>query len=61
MLDFMIMYRLQDNAYRNSDDLKDPRVNALLNTSLEGVPPCLFIVADLDPLRDGNLGMKKHK
>ncbi len=53
------MYRFFANAYRSADDLKDPRVSALLNTSFEDLPPCLFIVAELDVLRDGNLGMKR--
>jgi acetyl esterase/lipase len=61
MLCFLIIYRFFTNGFRNSDDYKDPRVSPLLNTSFEGLPPCLFIVADLDPLRDGNLGMKKYK
>jgi acetyl esterase/lipase len=46
------------NAYENVEVLKDPRVSSLLNTSFKDLPPCLFIVADLDPLRDENLGMK---
>ena len=45
-------------AFQSSDDLRDPRANALVNTSFEGIPPCLFILAELDPLRDGNLGME---
>ena len=44
--------------FQSPDDLKDPRANALLHKSFEGIPPCLFIVAELDPLRDGNLGME---
>lgn len=46
------------HSFRSSDDLRDPRANALLNTSFEGVPQSLFILSELDPLRDGNLGMK---
>jgi acetyl esterase/lipase len=61
MLYFVTDYRFLENGYRNSDDYKDPRVSALLNTSFEGLPPCLLIVADLDPLRDGNLGMRNYK
>ncbi len=55
------MYRFTVNAFQSPDDFKDPRVSALLNTSFEGLPPCLLIVADLDPLRDGNLGMKNYQ
>jgi acetyl esterase/lipase len=55
------MYRFSVNAFPSPDDYKDPRANALLNTSFEGLPPCLLIVADLDPLRDDNLGMKNYQ
>ncbi|CAF3803028.1 unnamed protein product [Adineta steineri] len=47
------------HAFEPSQELKDPRISALFNTSLTNVPPCLFIVADLDPLRDGNLEYHK--
>ncbi|CAF2440571.1 unnamed protein product [Rotaria sp. Silwood2] len=47
------------HGYHNLEDMKNPRVSALLNTTFEGVPPCLFIVADLDLLRDGNLEYQK--
>ncbi|CAF1619703.1 unnamed protein product [Adineta ricciae] len=46
------------NAFESSQDLKDPRISGLFNTSLKDVPPCLFIVSELDVLRDGNLGIK---
>jgi acetyl esterase/lipase len=55
------MYRFFECGFRTSDDYKDPRVSALLNTTFEGLPPCLFVVAELDPLRDDNLGMKEYK
>ena len=55
------MYRFLGCGYRSPDDYKDPRVSALLNTSFEGLPPCLFVVAELDSLRDENLGMKEYK
>ncbi len=51
-------YRFSENAFGSPDDYKDPRANALSNTSFEGLPQCLLLVADLDPLRDGNLGKK---
>ncbi|CAF0975864.1 unnamed protein product [Rotaria sordida] len=47
------------HAYHNSDDRKDPRVSALLNRTFDELPPCLFIVADLDILRDENLEYQK--
>lgn len=43
------------NAYESAEDYKSARADALVNTSFEGLPPCLFIVAELDPLRDANL------
>ncbi|CAF1642013.1 unnamed protein product, partial [Rotaria sordida] len=39
--------------------VKDPRASVLLNRTFDGLPPCLFIVADLDILRDGNLEYQK--
>ncbi|UJR24522.1 hypothetical protein I4U23_005897 [Adineta vaga] len=47
------------HGFETSENMKDSRISALLNTSLNNVPPCLFIVADLDPLRDGNLEYQK--
>ena len=60
MLSSFTTYRFSGNAFGNPDDYKDPRANILLNTSFEGLPPCLLLVADLDPLRDGNLGKKTY-
>ncbi|CAF3664330.1 unnamed protein product [Rotaria sordida] len=40
------------NALRNDDDKNDPRFSILLNKSFNSLPACLFIVAELDPLRD---------
>ena len=50
--------RFLANGYENAEDYRTARVDALLNTSFEGLPPCLFIVAELDPLRDSNLGIE---
>ncbi|CAF1411600.1 unnamed protein product [Rotaria sordida] len=47
------------HAFHNLDDVKDPRASVLLNRTFDGLPPCLFIVADLDILRDGNLEYQK--
>ena len=58
MLYSMSNYRIDKNAFQSPEDWKDPRFSFLSNTSFEGLPPCLFIVAELDPLRDGNIGMK---
>jgi acetyl esterase/lipase len=57
MLYFVFMYRFLASRYRKSNDLKDARISSLFNTSFSGLPPCLFIIADLDPFRDGNLGI----
>ena len=56
----MIDSRIMDNAFRSPDDYNDPRVSVLLNKSFEGLPPCLFIVAELDPLRDGNISTNNY-
>ncbi|CAF1196708.1 unnamed protein product [Adineta steineri] len=40
------------HAFRDANDLKDPRASVFLNKSFDTLPPCLFIVAELDPLRD---------
>ncbi len=45
------------NAFHDKSDTKDPRVSVLFNTSLDSVPPTLFIVAELDPLRDDSYGI----
>ncbi|CAF0722664.1 unnamed protein product [Adineta steineri] len=54
-----LMDWLKEHAFETSQDLKDPRISALYNTSLQDVPLCLFIVAELDPLRDGSLEYQK--
>ncbi len=46
-------------AYHDPDDIKDPRVSVLLSKSFDGLPPCLFIVAELDPIRDESYGRSK--
>ncbi|CAF1129286.1 unnamed protein product [Rotaria sordida] len=43
---------LKLHAFHDANDLKDPRVSVLLNKSFNTLPPCLFIAAELDPLRD---------
>lgn len=45
------------HAFHTRDDLKDPCISALFNKTFEGLPPCLVIAANLDVLRDGNIGM----
>ncbi|CAF3664314.1 unnamed protein product [Rotaria sordida] len=47
------------NALRNENDKKDPRASVLLYESFDGIPPCLFIVAELDPLRDDSYEYQK--
>lgn len=44
-------------AFRDENDLKDPRAAILLNRTCADLPPCLFIVAELDPVRDLSYGM----
>ena len=56
-----MMNRCIGNGFDSSADLSDPRISVLMNTSFEGLPPCLLIVAELDPLRDDSLRMRKYK
>ena len=37
-------------------DLDDPRISIMQNKSFEGLPPCLLIVSELDPLHDDSYG-----
>ena len=48
--------RFSGNALRNKEDALDPRASVLRQPSAVGLPPCLLIVAELDPLRDQNYG-----
>ena len=48
--------RFGDNALRNAEDRKNPRASVLLYDDFSHLPPCLFIVAELDPLRDDSYG-----
>jgi len=49
------------NAFGDENELKDPRAAILLNETFDGVPPCLFIVAELDPVRDLSYGMNARE
>ncbi|CAF3116870.1 unnamed protein product, partial [Rotaria sp. Silwood2] len=40
------------NGFDDGVDMNDPRISVLQNTSPDRLPPTLFIVAELDPLRD---------
>jgi acetyl esterase/lipase len=51
-----IYFRFGSNALRDENDRKNPRASVLLYEAFDGVPPCLFIVAELDPLRDDSYG-----
>ncbi len=57
----LVYFRFTSNALRDENDKKDPRASVLLNESFDGIPPCLFIVAELDPLRDDSYGINKSK
>ncbi|CAF3088586.1 unnamed protein product [Rotaria sp. Silwood2] len=45
------------NGFDDGVDMNDPRISVLQNTSPDRLPPTLFIVAELDPLRDDSYGM----
>ncbi len=57
----MISFRLASSALRDENDRKDPLASVLLQESFENIPPCLFIVAELDPIRDDSYSMKEIK
>jgi acetyl esterase/lipase len=54
----LIYFRFTSNALRDENDKKNLRASVLLNESFDGIPPCLFIVAELDPLRDESYGKR---
>jgi acetyl esterase/lipase len=56
----IIHSRFSSNALRDENDKKNPRASVLLHESFDGIPPCLFIVAELDPLRDDSYGRNKR-
>ncbi|CAF3967163.1 unnamed protein product [Rotaria magnacalcarata] len=45
--------------FRSRDDVKDPRVSILRNTTFEGLPETLLLVIEFDFLRNGNLEYHK--
>ncbi|CAF1244090.1 unnamed protein product [Adineta ricciae] len=47
------------SAFDNMKDLDDPRIAVMQNKSFEGLPPCLFIVSELDPLHDDSYEYQK--
>ncbi len=55
----LVYFRFKSNALRDENDMKNPRASVLLNESFDNLPPCLFIVAELDPLRDDSYGIHK--
>ena len=55
----LIVFRFNSNALRDENDKKDPRASVLLYETFENVPSCLFIVAELDPLRDDSYSMNR--
>ncbi|CAF3808140.1 unnamed protein product [Rotaria sordida] len=50
---------LTSSAFRDTNDLTDPRASVLLKPSFENLPPCLLIPAELDPLRDDSYAYQK--
>lgn len=47
--------RATANAFNDVKDALNPRVSVLRHESFGHLPPCLFIVAELDPLHDDSL------
>ena len=56
---FIVIFRFKSNAFHDENDQKNPRASVLLNESFDNLPPCLFIVAELDPLRDDSYSKRK--
>ncbi|CAF3836423.1 unnamed protein product [Rotaria magnacalcarata] len=50
---------LTTSSFSDMKDLTDSRASALASSSFEGLPPSLFIVAELDPLRDDSYAYQK--
>ena len=42
----------------SEDDKENPRASPLLGKNLSGLPPCLIISGDCDPLVDESVGMQ---
>ena len=51
--------RFHANAFHNKDDERSPRLDFLHNQVSSTIPPCLFIVAELDPLLDDSYRKNK--
>jgi acetyl esterase/lipase len=54
-----VLFRFVTNALRNEADKTNPRASVLHNKTFDSLPPCLFIVAELDPLRDDSYSKRK--
>ncbi|CAF0957408.1 unnamed protein product [Rotaria magnacalcarata] len=53
------MYYVTPEFMECRDDVKDPRVSILRNTTFEGLPETLLLVIEFDFLRNGNLEYHK--
>ena len=49
--------RFHDNYLAEESQKQNPLVSPLLNKSFDGLPPCLLLIAEHDPLHDECLGM----
>ena len=47
---------VKECTFENDFDSKEPRASVVLHESFEHLPPALFIVAELDPLKDDSHG-----
>jgi acetyl esterase/lipase len=54
-------FRFASNALRNDADKTNPRASVLRHKSFDSLPTCLFIVAELDPLRDDSYSKRESK
>ena len=58
MSDTCYIFRFITYAFDDGVDMRDPRISVFLNPSPDRLPATLFIVAELDALRDDSFGIE---
>lgn len=56
----MLRLRFMKQFLVEEKQIEDPIVSPYNRPSFTGLPPALFIIAELDPLRDDGLGKYNH-
>ena len=57
LLSFSKLYFRFTNQYITEEEKSSPRASVILHPEFSYLPPTLIILAELDPLRDGGLGL----